>query len=236
MEILNKSMRIINLLPKSEQDELKTQQIYVVLRKLLVFSGIVYVLVAAILIGYRFYMQSTLNDLGNQIDKQKAIISKQDNSAIRQEVNDDTAAVANYNHLVDVNPNWSGVLEELAKLLPPGVSITHLNVNTGSGKILISGGALNRDSILQLRLNILASKYFQNIDLPLDNLQKPANTTYHYSFSLTKDALKAGFAGSAASVGGTPSSVPTGTTSSTPSQSPAAQGQTPASSPQGVSK
>lgn len=182
-------MKIINLLPPTEQRLLRKNRVFSSLKKFVWASVMTYIVVVLVLVGYRLYLQKNLSSLDNQINEEQQIISKGDNVALQKEITDINKTVSDYNRLVEENPKWSKVLEEFAKLVPDGIYITGFSANGSTGKIDIKGTGLTRDSVLALHTNIAASKIFKNVDLPLDNLQKPTNVQFHYSFFLQDKVL-----------------------------------------------
>jgi|GEM_PF-4740359 len=170
---------------------IKQERIFFNVRSATWFSIAVYVLLIGGLIGTRFYMQQNLGNLDNEIKKEQVIISKQDNVVLKNSISADNAAVQDYNNLAVLNPNWSKVLEKFVSLVPPGVEVQDFKGNTESGEIDITGTALSRDAVLQLRDNILNDPMFKDINLPLDNLQQPANLSWHYAFFVKTNLLQA---------------------------------------------
>jgi len=183
-------MRIINLLPKYEKEAYRKLRILSHLREFTLWSFVTYVVVLAILIGTHFYIQKNLFNIDNDIALEKQIIAKADNAAIKSQLDFNNGSVADYNQLAQTNPTWSRVLEGFSNLVPQGVAIKEFSANLADGKIQINGTAQTRDAVLVLRQNIIASSLFQNIDFPLDNLQKPTNTSFHYTFFLKTGVLK----------------------------------------------
>jgi Tfp pilus assembly protein PilN len=184
-------MKIINLLPKEEQILLKQERAYTTVRHAAIYVVISYILVCVGLFGARLYMQQSLGNLDNEIKQQQAIVSKQDNAALNASIVLDNASIQDYNSVSALNPNWSKVLEEFVKLVPSGVSVQTFNASTDSGQIEILGAAQTRQAVLDLRSNILNDPMFENIDLPLDNLQQPTNLSYHYTFFVNTKLLQA---------------------------------------------
>jgi len=184
-------MRIINLLPKAEQTLIKQEKILSTGRRGVIYAYLTYGLLLLILIGTRIYMQQNLPKLDSLIQRDQDILSKQDNTNFKNAINLDNATINDYLTLAARNPTWSKVLEQFAKDVPPGVEVQNLNASTSNGKIAITGTAETRDAVLQLRRNIIADPLFENIDLPLDNLQQPTNLQYHYTFFVKIGQLSA---------------------------------------------
>ena len=182
-------MKIINLLPPAEQKIIKLERINSYFKRFLLLAIIIFILMISGFIAWRFYLQSTLSNIDTDIVKAEALISSQDNQKTKAEVERNNDIITDYNTFAAANPNWSPVLEAFAALVPKEVLVTNFSANTKTGKIDISGTGLNRDAVLQLRSNILATSQFRNINLPLENLQKPKNTPFNYTFFLAPNVL-----------------------------------------------
>lgn len=173
---------MINLLPSSEQELLRKERIFSRLRAWIIASLLSYALAVVTLIVARIYMESDLSSLDSQIRTQTKIISEKNNAALKKRVENYNGLVADYVKLQTSTPRWSKILIVLSALTPSDVQITNFSANLASGKLDISGKSRTRDSVLLLRSNIASNPNFKNIDLPLENLQKPANLDFHYSF------------------------------------------------------
>ncbi len=184
-------MKAVNLLPENEKDAVQKEVLF---SKFKIFAGwtfLSYVLVFGVLLAAKFYFDYTLSNLDSQIQRQKAVLSKTDNVALKNKIDYYNNIVNDYSNLQKSNPRWSNVLIAFAKLVPQQILIENFTANAKTGRIDISGVGLNRDAVLQLRANIAQSKLFKNINLPLENLQTPVDTEFHYTFFLTANALNA---------------------------------------------
>lgn len=175
-------MKVINLLPKTEQEHLDRKKLLITLRGFLLASVFSYALVVLILLGARVYLEKTLANLDYEIAEQLAIVSKEDNVQLQNQIDNINNITTDYNNLSETSPSWSNILEEFSKLVPEGIKVDTFNANTKSGKIDISGVGNTRDAVLALRSNIAKSEIFKDIDLPLENLQKPTDAQFHYTF------------------------------------------------------
>lgn len=182
-------MKIINLIPPDELSALRKSRVFHIARNFVVASVITYVIAVVALVGGRLYEQQNYLNLDNQIKEQQQAINAGDNVVLQKQITDFNKTVTDYDTLVESNPRWSYVLENFVKLVPVGVDITGLSANSSTGKIEIKGVGDVRDNVLILRSNIVASKLFRDIDLPLDNLQDPVNSKFHYSFYLRDGVL-----------------------------------------------
>lgn len=182
-------MKIINLLPPSEQETLKELRIYRMVRLFVIATFFTYLLMVFALIAGRFYMQNNLSGLDAEISAEQKIISQANNVELQKNIDNTNHIITDYNNLTVSNPHWAEVLTSFAQLVPNGVYVEGFSGNASTGKIDVTGLGITRDEVLQLHDNIAASPLFRDIDLPLDNLQKPNNTPFHYTFYLKNGSL-----------------------------------------------
>ncbi|GAC1574107.1 MAG: hypothetical protein NVS3B9_5480 [Candidatus Doudnabacteria bacterium] len=183
-------MKVINLLPQTEQKIIQQEKFQQSFKKFLVACVLSYFLLSALLIGWRLYLMATLANVDSDIKKNQSIVDRQDNDTLRKQVMQINGTTTDYLTLTGSNPKWSKILMAFASLVPGDSIITSLNGNTQSGKIDIVGVGATRDSVLLLRSNIAGSPLFKNINLPLENLQKPTNVLFSYTFYLADGALR----------------------------------------------
>jgi hypothetical protein len=177
-------MKQINLLPKSEQKLLHQEKIYASVKTFMFWSFFMYIVVAIVLVGGKYYVQYAANNLDTEIAQQKSIISKQDNVNLKKEIDNDNAIITDYNLLGKNVTTWSETLKIFSDIVPPEIYLTSFSSNSKTGKIDIVGVGGTRESVLLLRDNIIASSEFKDIDLPFENLQKSINVPFHYTFYL----------------------------------------------------
>ena len=183
-------MRVINLLPKSEREYLVRQKIYISLRKFVLLSFGTYIFILLVLFAARFYNEFNLNNLNSELAEVDSMTSKESNNAMKAKLDQFNGVFLDYNNIASANPSWSPILEEFSNLVTVGVYISSFGANTKSGRIDITGFSRSRDSILHLRESIESSDSFKDVDFPFENLQKPGNLNFRYSFFLEENALK----------------------------------------------
>lgn len=176
--------RNINLLPPDDQ-------------KLLIFEGhnrrimqfgawliLSLVLTAATALGAKFFLSATVRATSEQVQAKQAELVQIEESSVQTQVQVLDSNLQNFQNLDRQRMIWSGYLTELAKLLPHDIAVTSLTISRTTGKVEIAGTAATRESVLQLRENILASSYFEKINFPLFNLQQATNVNWKYQFFL----------------------------------------------------
>lgn len=90
---------------------------------------------------------------------------------------------------------FSDVIDKISKIMPEGVYLNNLSAvfdkgdDKGSGpffKFSLSGFVAKRDSLFELKKNLEADSYFENIDFPTSNWVKPEDINFFISFNIKK--------------------------------------------------
>lgn len=182
-------MQTINLLPKSEQKELRMQ---VIAEQ--VFSFWVWTLLSLVVFGVFSYLgQYTLRDQIIQTERtinvRGAILNSGENEKYKNEIETLNNNIKSIKALNKEHYQWSRVLEEIALILPSGITIDSLILQRDSGKIDIIATANDRNSILSFWANVIKSPYFMNINFPLSNLEKSTAAPFMFTFYLKPGRL-----------------------------------------------
>lgn len=184
-------MKTINLLPKSRQQELRYESLlhslWVVFSLSLASFGLVFLAQFAT----KFYLQAEAKSLSAQISQTKDLVSKNQSSTIKQQIQNENNVISDYKNLADAAPKWSNALKAFASLPPAGVQINSLSMNSTDNSVNITGFSPTRDLVIQLYNNILQdNKDFYNIDYPLENLVNPVNVSFHFTFYMQPKLLQ----------------------------------------------
>jgi len=182
-------MKTINLLPKNRQQELHYE---VTLHALWVVVGLSLASFALVFLAQfatKFYLEIQAKNIKNQITLLQGQVDKQENAQVKAQVKAINDTVSDYKNLADASPKWSKVVKAFTNLPPDGVKINSFSVDIATKAVNITGIAPTRDLVIQLYNNILADpSEFYNIDYPLENIAKPANINFHFTF-FVKDTL-----------------------------------------------
>ena len=111
-------------------------------------------------------------------------------TGLAEEIADINLNMGNYGTLSDAHVAWSPVLIEFAKLVPSDVAVTTISIDRETLKVELTGKAALRESVLELRKNIINSTYFHNINFPLFNLESPREVRWKYRFYIRPEILR----------------------------------------------
>lgn len=184
-------MKIINLLPKPKQQELRYEAVFHSLLSVLWLSLFSFALVFVVQLATKFYLEHRAATISDQIANLKQQVNKQDNTLVKNKINQINDVVLDFKTLADSSPKWSKLLKAFTPLPPDGIHITSFTVDQKTKNIVINGYSPTRELVIQLYNNILNdSDQFTNIDYPLENVAKATDISFHFSFYVKDSVLQ----------------------------------------------
>ncbi|MBI3231836.1 MAG: hypothetical protein HYZ51_02010 [Candidatus Doudnabacteria bacterium] len=184
-------MKIINLLPKDKQQELRLNRLFGTLVSLIWLACASFILVLLAQIGTKVFLQGEDASLKIAIEDLKAQASKEENAEIKSRIRELNDIVADYRSISSTVPKLSYVIRRFAPLVPESVSISSMRVDAAKKQIDISGLSPTRESVIQLYENVVAQREnFPNIDYPLENVARPTDISFHFTFNINPELLK----------------------------------------------
>jgi hypothetical protein len=184
-------MRIINLLPKIRQRELRYEIVLHSLWVIASLSLVSFVLVFLIQFATKFYLEFEDNVIKKQVAELQVQVNKQQNTEIKAKIETVNNLVSDYLNLAGGSPHWSGVIKAFAPLPPQGLQISTFSINSEQKLVNIIGLSPTRDLVIELYNNILKdSDDFYGIDYPLENVVNSSNVSFHFTFKIQDKLLK----------------------------------------------
>ena len=183
-------MRHLNLLPKHKQQELYYEDLYSSISKAAVLSAGVLLLGVVVQFGVWFYLGKKEGSVSVRVEELKQQIDKTENAQLKQEIRLINSQIQDFQTLSSQTPQWSKALKAFSKLVPSGVKISSFSADTKTNKIEITGFSPTREQVIELYNNINSDKeHFRDIDYPLENVAKPVNVRFNYSFFIQDGVL-----------------------------------------------
>lgn len=182
----------VNLLPEEDQKEFAFLRLHGRILNLIIWIVISLLVMTVLFLGTRLYLRSEISQTQSQIELQQQIVSQEENKEIREQVVSLNNDLKNLVTLEDAHARWSEALIRFSKLVPEDVAIDSFVAERGDNKVRISGFAKTRESILELRENLLSSDYFKDVNFPLSNLVSPQDATFRYTFYVDAEMLIGG--------------------------------------------
>lgn len=176
-------MKVINILPKFRQQQLRYEVLLHSLWLAVWLSVISFALVFMAQFSTKLYLQLQVGQIKNQITQLQAEVNKQQNSDVKAQVTAVNNVVSDYNNLAAAAPQWSNAIKAFAVLPPPGIKITNFDLDPLTRMVNITGLSPTRDLVILLYNNILQDQNeFYGIDYPLENVAQPTNISFHFTF------------------------------------------------------
>lgn len=184
------STKVINLLPKDQQNELGRRSWYRALIHFYILAVGLFVLAALLFGGTWWYLRLAEKSLAHEAEDLRTRSTTQETTELKKQIKSINNQIEDYNTLTTALPRWSALLRQLAVVVPEGVQIQSFSVDSTKKQIVIGGFASTREQSIQLHDNIAADvKHFSNIDYPLENVAKPKNVNFHYTFLVKPEVL-----------------------------------------------
>lgn len=104
---------------------------------------------------------------------------------------DETALIRSKNEMISLNTFRdtvvpSGVLQRLTAVLPVGVSLSYIEYQSASAKVILAGSAISRESLLSFVHALEKVKGVGHVDLPLGSLARSENVLFTITATLSK--------------------------------------------------
>lgn len=180
----------MNLLPKPNQKELRYERLFhgvmvaIILSIVVLLSGII------VQLGVWTYLERSQANRLAGIEQLKQAIDKTEHAQQKEQIQLVNNQVADFLNLSALTPKWSEVIDDFAMQVPADVKISRITVDADTLKVDIAGFSPTRESVIALYNNINADKEnFKDIDYPLENVAKPINVQFRFSFFINDGVL-----------------------------------------------
>lgn len=183
-------MKRINLLPQHKQSDLYYEDLYHSVNTLVVLSVVILLLgiVAQVLVW--IYLQRKEVAIVERVTEMQQQIDKSENAQVKLEIREINTLMKDFEGLTNSTPQWSRVLKAFARLVPNGVLISSFVADSKTGEIEISGYGPTREQVIELYNNINGDKTnFKNINYPLENVSKPVDVQFNFTFFIQDGIL-----------------------------------------------
>lgn len=173
---------MINLLPPQEKNNiynllLKRQlHVFVFIITIIFFGGAIFVLNTLV------FLKIQVGELGQSLNLESTTVEADSVKSLEDKAKDLNFKLAKYQSFRDGSAGLSTILVRVSDVVPLGVGLTALNVDTATRKVTMSGQAQTRDDIVSMENKIKKSEYFEKIESPLSNYLQKNNATFNLSF------------------------------------------------------
>ncbi len=183
-------MKQINLLPKSEQRELRLTFFNEQLIRFWIWILVCLLLFVSLTYIAKAYLSGQVAGIEGEIALSEQVLKSSDNEQLKSQLEVLNQELNSIKHIRNQHRYWSIALEELAKMLSPDISLDSVIIDRTGNKVDIVGVAGNRESVLKFWSDVHKSEYFTNINFPLANLEKPILDPFSFSFTVNEEKVK----------------------------------------------
>ncbi len=183
-------MKRINLLPKPKQNELIYEQIFHSVLVAVVIGICILLAGVAAQMAVWAYLDRSQVALIDDIDKLRRATDKTENAELKKQIQYVNSQMKDFEKLASQQPQWSKVLDAFASQIPEGVKISEFIANNADLEVDIAGYSPTRELVIELYNNINSDKeHFKDIDYPLENVAKPTDVQFHFTFHIQDGVL-----------------------------------------------
>ncbi len=178
--------KFINLLPPEEQKQNRLGELVNHLQEFGLWLVVSLLVLSTVLLAAQIFLRAEAELVAEEVRVKAEDLSKLKQDVLQVEFQNFQELLRNFQILRSAHRAWDDEVLELARLLPPEVTLDKFTINqeAASGKVEVAGRAGTREAVLQLRENLLQSEQFRNVNFPLQNLEKANNTSWKYKFYL----------------------------------------------------
>jgi len=180
----------VNLLPPSEQRFVRQAGLNRQLFNFGAWLTVSLVIVALIFLAVSLILRAELSASRALIQVKTEELDKLEQDFLQGEVVILNQDLENFEKVLKENKMWSGVLREVAALLPKDMVLDSLVIDAKENKVAAKGRTGTRSSVLSYRQNLLDSEYFQSVNFPLANLEEAFGGTWEYGFFVNPKILE----------------------------------------------
>lgn len=158
---------MINLLPPELRSSLDYARRNTKLRKWLVISSTILILMVVTILGGLVYLKQTSKSLARQIDNSKAQLQVQNQDKVAKSVEDLTGTLKLVVQVLSREVLFSKLLKQIGSVMPSGSILTSLSINQLSGGLDLQAKASDYQTATQVQLNLQDPKsvLFEKVDI-----------------------------------------------------------------------
>ncbi|HTW96417.1 MAG TPA: PilN domain-containing protein [Candidatus Methylomirabilis sp.] len=161
----------LNLLAEDSKQKIRYKRLNLLFRRTEIYLIIFLAIIAVLFFGARQILQ-------NNYQKSSATASqmlKVDNnqySIQAKEINNKLSAVS---EIENSYLSYSQLIKKITDLIPAGVTVSYLKIDSEQKRLLIRGIAATRDNLLNLENNLTNSSFLSDVNVPLQEKLKKEN-------------------------------------------------------------
>jgi Tfp pilus assembly protein PilN len=170
----SKNMLRINLLAEESQRKIKIQRMFFLLLEAEIILFLLILAAGLIFLAAEKILSETHSQFERDISRQIQSSGADYNLKVR-DINGRMAVVA---QIQAGFASYSRYLKNIAALLPPGVFLSSVNIDSGAKAIVIRGVAQSRNDLLALEKNLQEAAWLTKVNVRLEDKLKKTNIEF----------------------------------------------------------
>ncbi|MFZ2310121.1 MAG: pilus assembly protein PilM [Patescibacteria group bacterium] len=144
---------------------------------------------AAVFSATWFMLAMMQNNYSQQISSFNLSPSAENASTLREQASTFNSLTSQISSLIKKEPSWSKVTNEIKSKTTSGVIINNLSLPSANGQFSVTGLAINREAINNLKKSFESSEMFSEVNIPLNNLGKKVDIPFSMTFKMKDGQL-----------------------------------------------
>jgi len=171
----------LNLIPFTQKERLKRELVFLLIYGI---AGILVIVIAfnsIMLTITRFILIDHFNKLKD--DSSLVNISLLN---LQSDIGETNKKIKNAEKIQSNFVKYSDVLPDFTNLVPEGIIINFLHIDSENNDFQINGTANNRDILVKFKDSLEAASFIENLESPLSNFLEKENITFRFSGEIMK--------------------------------------------------
>jgi len=175
----------INLISIEDKKEIVQLRAYFIIKHLAYNIISLLLIISTVFVFTNLLITNTSESLDQQIQTEKEIASEKKLLSIEE------ATVQLNNQLIRAEKlqveyvKWTTITKQLFSLIPDGIKINTLTLNTELKKAKITGISQTRDKLLNFQEKMSDFSYFENVTFPISNLVEKENVSFEVNADIS---------------------------------------------------
>lgn len=177
-------MRLPNLLSREHKNDYKFYLASLYARRFLVVQIIVSLVLGAAFVYQYFSLQDQKEILETSLtglNEAREQIKVED---LQAKADRQTDRLKTASKVFNIRPELSVYLDELVEVLPGGVTLDIVDINTETKQMVVNGRAADREQVVVLQDRLEDSEYISIIYAPLSNLTEAQDASFEFILRL----------------------------------------------------
>lgn len=178
-------MKYLNLIPPTYKDKLRLRRVYSLLKKMIITITLYNILLGLIILIARLILVNNFNRIVNE-----TTLVTMANRKVEQDITNMNKQISGVSTIQKKVVPWPEFLVSFSKIVPDGVVINSLQLETDSGApSTINGRANTREALLTFESELKKTPFLENVNLPFKNKLDKTNAYFTITMTIKMDRV-----------------------------------------------